>query len=149
MIFLNHPQRGVFCNANLSNLENVFSRNLRTDGAGECTFRASGGQFFPSAPNMVVPSWPSIQVLVCKKKSGYDTATRTLSKHIVAYPERCVTLAYWEPRHIQNFTIFRIWTYLGPMAYSESCLFGHIQVYSIMRKTRTTYYRFSPYAFFK
>ena len=27
---------------------------------------------------------------------------RTLSRHILAYSERCVTLAYWELFHIQN-----------------------------------------------
>ena len=55
---------------------------------------------------------------------------RTLSRHTLAYSERFVRLAYWEPCHIQNFGIFRILAYLGPEAYSESCLFSHIQVYS-------------------
>ena len=55
---------------------------------------------------------------------------RTLSRHILAYSECCATFAYWEPFHIQNFTIFRILAYLGPEAYSESCLYRHIQAYS-------------------
>ena len=45
---------------------------------------------------------------------------RTLSRHILAYSEHCVTLVYWEPCHFQNFTMFRtggifailfIWSY--------------------------------------
>ena len=38
---------------------------------------------------------------------------RTLSRHILAYSERSVTLAYWEPCH--NFT------YFWPEVYSELC----------------------------
>ena len=44
---------------------------------------------------------------------------RTLSRHILTYPERCVTLAYLEPCHIQNFAIFRILAYLHIQAYSR------------------------------
>ena len=54
---------------------------------------------------------------------------RTLSKHILAYSERCVTLAYWEPCHIQNFDLFRILAYLEFKEYSKSCLFTYIQAY--------------------
>ena len=57
---------------------------------------------------------------------------RTRSWHILIYLERCLTLAYWEPCHIQNFAVFRILTYLGPETFSESCLFSHIQTYSIV-----------------
>ena len=32
--------------------------------------------------------------------------------------------------HIQNFAIFKILAYLGPNAFSVSCLYRHIQVYS-------------------
>ena len=46
------------------------------------------------------------------------------------------TLSYSEVWHIQNFAIFSILPYLGPEAYSKSCLyrhiFRHIQAYSIM-----------------
>ena len=55
---------------------------------------------------------------------------RTLSRHILAYLKHYVTLAYWEPCHIQNLAIFRNLAYLGPEAYSESCLYRHIQAYS-------------------
>ena len=51
-------------------------------------------------------------------------------RHILAYSERCVSLAYWETCQIQNFAIYRILVYLGPEEYSESCLFRHIQAYS-------------------
>ena len=44
--FKNHPQRVVFHNVNLSNLENVLQRNLRIDRARECIFKASGGTNF-------------------------------------------------------------------------------------------------------
>ena len=44
---------------------------------------------------------------------------RTLLRYILAYSERCGTLAYWESCHIQKFGIFRILTYLGPEAYWE------------------------------
>ena len=57
---------------------------------------------------------------------------RTLSRHILAYPDRCLTLAYWEPYHIQDLAIFRILAYLRLEAYSESCSFRYIQVYSLM-----------------
>ena len=53
----------------------------------------------------------------------------TLSRHILAYSERCVTFAYWEPCHIQNFTTFRILVYLGTDVYSESCSYKRIQAY--------------------
>ena len=36
------------------------------------------------------------------------------ARHILAYSEHCVTLAYWEPCQIQNFAIFRILGYLEP-----------------------------------
>ena len=55
---------------------------------------------------------------------------RTLSRHILIYSKRCVTLAYWDPYYIQNVALFRILAYLGPEAYSKSCLFMHIQAYS-------------------
>ena len=49
---------------------------------------------------------------------------RTLSRHILANSERCVTLAF------ENPAIFRILAYLVHEAYSESCLFSYIQAYS-------------------
>ena len=56
----------------------------------------------------------------------------TLPWHILAYSTHCVMLACWEPCPIQNFTIFRIWAYSALRAFSESCLYWHIQTYSIM-----------------
>ena len=56
---------------------------------------------------------------------------RTLSRYILAYSEHCITLAYQEPYNIQNLTLLRISSYLGPKTFSESCLFRHIQAYSI------------------
>ena len=49
--------RSVFRNVNLSNLENLLQRNVRTGRVRECIFRASGDNFFPSAPIMVAPLW--------------------------------------------------------------------------------------------
>ena len=42
----NYPRRTVYCNINLSNLENVLQRNLRTESTRKCIFRASGGTNF-------------------------------------------------------------------------------------------------------
>ena len=50
--------------------------------------------------------------------------------YLKAYSERSVTLGYWDLCHIQNFVIFRILACLGPEAYSESCLYRHIEAYS-------------------
>ena len=44
--FLNHPRKRVFRNVNLSNLENVLQRNLRTGKARELFFRVSEGTSF-------------------------------------------------------------------------------------------------------
>ena len=43
--FKNHSGRKVFRNLNLGNLENVLQRNVGTDGARECIFRASRHKF--------------------------------------------------------------------------------------------------------
>ena len=52
---------------------------------------------------------------------------RTLSRDILAYSKCCVTLAHWEPCHIQNFNT----VYLGT--------FRHIQAYSIMAVITLTF----------
>ena len=57
---------------------------------------------------------------------------RTLSRDIPAYSPRGVTLGYWEHRHIQDFAMLRILTYLRPEAYTESCLYRNIQAYPVM-----------------
>ena len=36
----------MFCNVNLSNLENILQKNVKTDRPRECIFRASGGTNF-------------------------------------------------------------------------------------------------------
>ena len=46
----NHPQERVFHNVNLSNLGNVLQRNLRTDRARECIFRASEDTNLENSP---------------------------------------------------------------------------------------------------
>ena len=50
---------------------------------------------------------------------------RAMSRHSLAYSERCVTLS-------KNFAIFMILAFwhLGPEAYSEFCLFRHIPAYN-------------------
>ena len=55
-----------------------------------------------------------------------------LSRHILLYLECYIMLTYWEPHHVQNFAILRILLFLGPVAYSETCLCRYIQAYSIM-----------------
>ena len=55
---------------------------------------------------------------------------RYIQNCVKAYSEGCVMLACCEPYHIQNFAIFRILAHVGPEAYSESCLYKHIQAYS-------------------
>ena len=47
-------------------------------------------------------------------------SNRDISRHILTYSEYCVTLAHWEPCHIQNF----IFVYLS--------VFRNIQTYSII-----------------
>ena len=63
----------------------------------------------------------------------------TLSRHILAYSERCVTLAYWELCHVQNFVIFKIldtktWLYYPRHNQNPVYLgiFRDIQEHSIM-----------------
>ena len=55
--FKNHPRRGVLRNGNLSNLENVLQRNVRTDRAGDCIFKASGGTDFEHFSAKCQPLW--------------------------------------------------------------------------------------------
>ena len=57
---------------------------------------------------------------------------RTLPRHILAYSVDCVTLAFWKTCFIQNFAIFRIFGIEKLEVYSESCLFRHVQTYSVM-----------------
>ena len=59
----------------------------------------------------------------------------TLSRHIPAYSERCVTFAYWELFHIEIFAIFKnfgICRTQGILKILVLGTFRHIQTYSIM-----------------
>ena len=69
----------MFCNVNLSNLENVLQKNLRPDRVGECIFRAFGGRnfefFFCSVSTMVVHFGFDVVLglMSAQKSSGYVT----------------------------------------------------------------------------
>ena len=65
----------MFRNVNLSNLVNALQRNLRTDRAWECIFRASGGANF-LASNLV----GSMYVPVCPKKLWIHHCRRKLTR---------------------------------------------------------------------
>ena len=58
----------MFRNVNLSNLENVLQRNLRTDSARECIFRASRGANFLAHHKSDCTLVGSMYVPVCPKK---------------------------------------------------------------------------------
>ena len=68
-------------------------------------------------------------IIIFPKRSILDLwqGSETLSRDILAYSKCCVTLAYWEPCHIQNFNT----VYLGT--------FRHIQAYSIMTVITLTF----------
>ena len=68
---------------------------------------------------------------------------KTLSTDILAYAERCVTFTYWELGLIQDFSIFRSLAYLGLEAYSESCLFRHMQAYIMIVTITLTFFFFT------
>ena len=61
----NHPQGRVFCNVNLSNLENILQKNLRTGRARECIFRASGGTNLENLSHRHQPWWHLCGFDVC------------------------------------------------------------------------------------
>ena len=67
---------------------------------------------------------------------------RALSRHILAYSEGFVLLAYWESCHIQNFS------YLEPKAYSESCLSRHIQACSGLINYDSYNFDYKTFTFF-
>ena len=69
--FFKYPQKRVFHNVTLSNLENVLQRNLRTDRATDCIFWVFGGRNFEISPlvtNLGCVFVDSMCVLVCPKK---------------------------------------------------------------------------------
>ena len=58
----------MFCNVNLSNVENVLQRHLRTDRAWQCIFGASGGANFLAQCKPGSTLVDSMDVPVCPKK---------------------------------------------------------------------------------
>ena len=70
----------MFRNAKLSNLENVLQRNLRTDRARQCIFRASGdAKFLPQyKPGGTLVD--SIYVPVCPKNLWIRHCRRKLAR---------------------------------------------------------------------
>ena len=74
--FKNHSGRKVFRNLNLGNLENVLQRNVGTDGARECIFRASEGTSFQNLSVWRQP-WCFLHVFddcTCLPKKTLDTS---------------------------------------------------------------------------
>ena len=60
--FKNHPQKIIFRDVNLSNLENVLQRNLRADSQGVHLRESTNMEtkilkILRSAPTMMAPSW--------------------------------------------------------------------------------------------
>ena len=71
----------VFCNVNLSNLENLLQRNVRTGRVRECIFRASRDKFrkfFPSAPILAAPLWAPCPCI-------YQSAPKNLDVSLFVY----------------------------------------------------------------
>ena len=81
----NHPQERVFHNVNLSNLGNVLQRNLRTDRARQCIFRASEDTNLENSPSGCQTWWHLYGFNVCtgmpKKSSGYVTNSIKIEFH--------------------------------------------------------------------
>ena len=76
----NYPQIKAFCNVNLSNLENVLQRNLRTDRAWECIFRGSGGANFLAQHKPGGTLVGSMYVLLCPRKLWISHCRRKLTR---------------------------------------------------------------------
>ena len=70
----------MFCNVNLSNVENVLQRNLRTDRSWQCIFGASGGANFLAQRKSGDTLVDSIDVLVCPKKLWIRHCRRKLAR---------------------------------------------------------------------
>ena len=83
--FKNQPQRRVFRNVRLSNLENVLQRNLRTGKARECILRVSGGTNFENFSAQRQP-WQHLRGFnvyrSAQKNSGYVTGSYISSNHV-------------------------------------------------------------------
>ena len=87
---MNHPQRGVFHNVSLSNMENILRRNLRMDRARECIFRESGGTRFEKFSTQRQPWW-------CPH--GFDVCTSLPKKLWICH---CLCLFLLNPKYYQN-----------------------------------------------
>ena len=74
--FKNHSRRGKLHNVNLSNLENILQRNLRTHRAGKCIFWASGGTNFENISAQHQPWW---------QLHGFDVCTGLPQKSLPVY----------------------------------------------------------------
>ena len=68
----------MFRNGNLSNLEIVLQRNLRTDSARECIFRASGGTSFSN-----LPAWHQPWCCLCEFNICTGLPKKTLKMSLV------------------------------------------------------------------
>ena len=70
----------MFCNVNLSNVENVLQRNLRTDRVWQCIFGASGGANFFAQRKPGGTLVDSMDVPVCPKKLWIRYCRRKLAR---------------------------------------------------------------------
>lgn len=78
-----HPRRRVFYNVNLSNLQNVLHRILRTNRTRESTFRATEGTYFQNLPHWCQPwwhHWVRCMYQFAQKESGYDAQAKILEE---------------------------------------------------------------------
>ena len=111
--------RAMYCMIHIQNP--AYYRKFRHSQAYSCLTKT----YLESCVTLAIQNPAIFRILACLESKTYSEL-----KHILAYSERCVTLAYREPCHIQNFAIFRILADLGPKVYSECCLYEHIQAYS-------------------
>ena len=83
--FKNHPQRGVFHNINLSNLEDALQRNIYTGRVRMCIFRACGGTNFENCPVQQQP-W--------RRLNGFDVRTGLTKKSSGYVRTICIVIVY-------------------------------------------------------
>ena len=70
----------MFCNVNLSNVVNVLQRILRTDGAWQCIFGASGSANFLAQPKPGGTLVDSMDVPVSPKRLWIRHCRRKLTR---------------------------------------------------------------------
>ena len=105
----NYPWRRVFCNVNLSNLENVFQRNLRTDRFWGCIFRASGGEKFEHfrvRHHLVALSWVWCMCQSAQKNSGYVTVLKQLDISILWTLNFLIEFLVWNDYIVVFYQVF-------------------------------------------